>query len=210
VKFQCPACLALVSTSEAERADDDARAGLRCPECEQIGWLPFSGTAHSDTARSDTAHSDTPQAGTAAAKPPRETAKPAAFEEGTLAELEEKLAAMEVPEGHRELAAGFDALIPRWDDVAAHKALILRASTQGALPAVGMRYRAVLDAAPDDERSLQSQKEILALATAQLQSLGTQNAGTNGTSVGKIVGAIVAFAAFIGVLVFVVRAIGSY
>jgi hypothetical protein len=61
--------------------------------------------------------------------------------------------------------AAWAALRLRWDDPAAHRALLAACADLPALAEVGRRYRAVLEERPGDAAALEMKAEILKRAT---------------------------------------------
>jgi hypothetical protein len=64
------------------------------------------------------------------------------------------------------LDAAWADLAARWDDEAAHRALIDRFGDLEALAEVGRRYKEALDARPGDAMALRGRDEVLKRATA--------------------------------------------
>ena len=61
--------------------------------------------------------------------------------------------------------AAWAALEQRWEDAGAHRALLAACDDLDALAAVGRRYRAVLEARPQDRMAQEMKAEILKRAT---------------------------------------------
>jgi len=61
--------------------------------------------------------------------------------------------------------AAWAALEQRWEDPAAHRELLAACADLDALAAVGRRYRAVLEARPQDRMAQEMKAEILKRAT---------------------------------------------
>ncbi len=154
--IHCPSCRAL---AEAERAVVDeagARAGVVCSACKAVAWLTLR---------------------TEAGAPPRAS--------GTRIDplLEEALALPAEDEASAPLLEDLRALAGRWADFDAHKALIQRAQAVGAMPALGVRYRRVLEALPGDEVAQRARQEILNVATASLNTMAGGRSLEDGVAV---------------------------
>lgn len=157
--FHCPACRELPSAEHAVVAEDGKRAGVLCPSCGEVAWLPVL--------RHAPAPSEAAQPRRAAPVSRPSDALPAA-DEGLVALLRETPAQGPVEE---PLVKDLIALAPRWSDYDAHRALLRRANAAGALPALGLRYRRVLQARPGDEVAQRAQQEIVTLAMASLSTM---------------------------------------
>ena len=71
-------------------------------------------------------------------------------------------------EGLEFLHQDFVALLSKWDDGEAHRALVQKASALSQLPALGLRYRLVLERHPDDPVAKRAQQQIVQMAFAAL------------------------------------------
>jgi hypothetical protein len=105
----------------------------------------------------------------------------------------QRLRALPAPaDGQRDLADGFERLLERWADDAEHKQLLRRASLQEELAFAGQRYRAVLDAIPNEPRAKKAQSDILGLAMAAMGQ--TRDLGSPGEPPKKRLALAAAFA----------------
>lgn len=158
---QCPACRELAQVERAVLDEGGRRAGLTCSACGGVSWLPTDRADASDAAPVGAAAGGGSPA-TASSAPSASAADPA---------LEEAALGLPATGAAEELVVeGLRQLLLRWDDPAAHRALIQRASEAGALPALGVRYRRVLEMRPGDEAAKRAQQEILNLALAAFSS----------------------------------------
>ena len=194
---QCPNCRTLVVAVAIEV--EGARAGMRCAACATMAWLPVTTAGAPAVAlltepaagltisqplalrgMSDPAlpmalassmttsaleRGDTNKLVTTA--PQRPVHMPGAL----ASRVAPKLVRLPQPTAEqRLLEAGFSQLLDRWELPDEHKSLLQRASMAGELGFLGQRYRAVLDAVPDDPHAKKAQAEILVLAMAQMKS----------------------------------------
>ena len=68
-------------------------------------------------------------------------------------------------QSHPPIEAAWAELTRRWDDPAAHRALLAACTDLDALAEVGRRYRAVLEVRPTDRMAQEMKGEILKRAT---------------------------------------------
>lgn len=239
VVAQCPACRALVVVGavvvDGSRAPDGTpRAGLPCPACGLVSWLPLTTVATSPpptltalptpsrpvladaTVAPDEVPDEVPAPSSASApEPPTTTtttggpAPPATalalFDDDTLARVRARFGSPTETQAH--LAERFDALLAtKWSVESEHKALLKTAAAAGELAFVGGRYRAVLDVVRDEPRARASQQELLTMAMATMgsQRLAPVEEGTSTTRV--VLGALLFIAAG-GGLFWVVRTV---
>lgn len=219
--FQCPACRALVATNVATQDDDNSRAGLVCTECGAVSWLPFQGGAADDVDAPGGADfsSSVDEERVAAvvqqaivrasAKTPEKAAGDDAggFDGDELAELRDALTEVDIEHDNAEVATAFSELLEHWHDKDRHKKLIQQASLLDAMPALGVRYRKVLELLPDDARAQQGQKEILALAMAQMQTLAGSRSDAPDSRRGQVVAVLIVAVVLVGAMLFLVRAL---
>lgn len=124
-------------------------------------------------------------------------------------ELEQDLAAMPAhAEGPDLLHNGFVALLQRWDDEAAHRALLQQADALSQLPALGMRYRTVLQRIPEDPAAKRAQQRIVQLAFASLPVRGEHTSENRPVSV-LVMGMVGLFALALSVWYWMVYAPGE-
>lgn len=219
---QCPACRALVAVEQVTLEPD--RAGLVCGACGEVSWLMARGlAATSPIAEADAPGAPGPPAPTgppqtlatptleaSPTKPyaPPTTSAPAALATRALAAPEpalplaavrERLAALEPGADDDAVAEGFLALLSSWQDEAAHKRLLQQAAASGQLGALGLRYRAVLESAPEEPRAKKAQTEILTLAMASLKPLADGPAAPVGWRRGPL---IVTILVIVGIMAF--------
>lgn len=160
---QCPTCRELAHVERALIDEEGTRAGLACSACHAVTWLPAERTTE---AGAESAPSPSPPLSPSSTSPsPLSPVDPV---------VEEALSGLPAsgPEEER-LIESLRALLPRWDDESAHRALIRQAHELGALPALGLRYRKVLEVRPGDEAAKRAQQEILNLALASFHSLAS-------------------------------------
>lgn len=149
--FQCPSCRVLADVSQV--CIEEGRAGISCPECAKTHWLVAeAGPDAVEASGSPTV------ANSAGVSPP-----------SVWPELQQDLAALPPPaDGFAFLHDEFVALLAHWHDAAAHQALLQKAAAVSQLPALGMRYRLVLERKPDDPEAKRAQQQIVQLAFASL------------------------------------------
>lgn len=209
---QCPACRELVHVERLVLDEHSTRAGVSCAACRQVSWLPLAppstdarelaSAVLSRSTPSEALLAPSARAGLSAANVSGETsALPSASPREADPVLDEALASLpaEGPDEER-IATQLRALLPRWDDVNAHRALIRSAHEAGALPALGLRYRKVLEVRPGDETAKRAQQEILNLAFASFSTLAS--ATDRGIDVHKRVRTVVTLAASAMLLLF--------
>lgn len=172
--FQCPSCRVLADVTEVQIAE--TRAGLCCPSCQSIHWLPAAHIA--DRQKPAPADIDLPpQASSGASAAP-------------MLALRADLEALPPPgEGFDFLQRDFLALLANWEDANAHQALVQKASALSQLPALGVRYRLVLERHPDDPAAKRAQQQILQMAFAALPLRSEAEPG--GRTVTRYVAALV-------------------
>lgn len=191
--IHCPACRELAPAESAVVDDEKARAGIVCSACGVVAWLPVSSAASQEKR---------PSAG--ASKPPETHEQPAA--DPVIARA---LDAVPVShESEQALVDGLRALASRWQEYEAHRALIRRASAAGALPALGVRYRSVLQERPGDDVAQRAQQEILSFAMASLHTMpraADDDERGRMRSVAAVVSALVLLVAVGWFLVYVLR-----
>lgn len=161
---QCPACRALVAVSSVVLGE--GKAGVRCGECGEVSWLVGEQEqSHSQTEgqrQTESQRQTEGQSQTESQSQPQTQSLP-------LEAVRERLSALPEPgEGAAFVVEGFEGLLGCWDDHAEHKKLVQQASLAGQLPALGVRYRAVLEVCRDEPMARRAQQEILALAMATL------------------------------------------
>lgn len=175
--IQCPACRSLVEVREASAGPQGA--GLRCVACSAMAWLPWmnAGAVAPEHADHPAHIEDSPPGALPPSLPPApETAAgpapgplDAQAQQGWRAALD---GLASPPPSGASIHEPFVALLARWQDEAAHRALAQRAVAAGELPALGLHYRALLACRPEDAMAKQAQQHILTLAMAQLSPLG--------------------------------------
>ncbi len=106
-------------------------------------------------------------------------------------------------EDEASLVGELMALVSTWDDVDAHKRLVRRAGIENKLSTLGPRYRAVLNAFPDDDTTQVAQQEILNQAMARMQMVPSRSGQglQPGNTAGKI--AMVVIASLIAVAIWI-------
>lgn len=191
---QCPACRELAKVERALVNADGSRAGLCCSACGVVTWLPadVDGSA--------------PRLEATRARAPED--EPAVVLDPKLEEAVLGLPA--TTPGEQAVVDGLRELLPRWHDAEAHRALIRRAHTADSLPALGVRYRRVLEALPHDEASRRAQQEILGLAMATFSTRagppGERTGGQRAQTIAALVVVAVFAALAIGFLLFTLKA----
>ena len=173
---QCCSCRALIDVSSVvlDARGAPSRAGIRCPECGEVSWLEVEqGTAPTPQPGAVTTSDSAPSSGAALPKPaaaPLAPEPPAPARDGFPVEAcRARLAGLPALSDEAAfIAEGFEQLLLSWDDAAQHRKLVQRASLQGQLPALGVRYRTALEVRPGDPMAQRAQQEILALAMASL------------------------------------------
>lgn len=184
---QCPACRALVDVERAVVDRGDPRAGLRCSACGVLTWLP----AESE---------DTEEAPTAAPRVGSKDAPGVAPEAATEVDPKLEEAVLGLPPtspAEEAIVDGLRALLPRWHDAEAHRKLLQRAHAADSLPALGVRYRRVLEALPGDEPARRAQQEILGLALATFNTMATPTGERRGAKRVQMAATVVVVLTFV-------------
>ncbi len=202
VIVQCSACRALVPVS-AVHVDTAGGAGLPCAACGVVTWLPPVGAPSSSIVPTSTPAPPAPLASTTSALAPPAVQSPGGAIQDVRAQLVPVLDALPTPDEEQQpLDAAFRALLPVWQDAAAHTAFLKRASATDQLAFAGQRYRAALQQMPGDERAKKAQQDLLRLAMAHLSS-GMGVEPKRGTSPWALAATAVLLIASIGFLVWV-------
>ena len=168
------------------------RAGIDCPECAVVTWL--SGT-------------DGPIDADAPTPPPASKPLPARAR----VEIDVDALKLDAPDGEAQeaLAAAFaEALQAGWERTETHDALVQRAGLTDQLAFLGLRYRAVLDVAPDDEGARRARERILAQAMAKMTPIRADEAPGQGQGV-KIALLTLATVAGLGAVVWLLRSLDA-
>ena len=215
--FQCTACRALVAAGGI--VVDGARAGLPCPTCGVLNWLPTIGTL-SIAAPTETLSPpaslpsvvvsplpvvsaplfELPTA--ALAVPTALSESPTAMTPGFSSDVVDLVATRVVApanDGQAQLATRFTELLSgQWHNDAGHKQLLKAAAASQELAFVGGRYRAVLDVVRDEPRARAAQQELITLAMATMQPTTTTTTTSGGAIAAKVVLAMVVIGVMLG------------
>lgn len=208
---QCPSCRALVAIDRI--VVEGERAGVRCPSCFALSWLPIERTNQA-ALPSPALVVDLPlPALPAPALPAPAVALVAAapgtlqgangFDDDVVARISAKLLppADDAPR-QAELAARFSRLLQHWHNETEHKQLLKAAAASDELAFIGTRYRAVLDIVRDEPRARAAQQDLIALAMANMGStraLTTDDGASNNNVVKLVAGVVLAIVTAVGI-----------
>jgi hypothetical protein len=209
ITLHCPACLHLVQVESVQMGEGGA--GLLCPECSALTWLPASddaapvqpssepASAKSGEEKSESAAAEKPadQAVVPAEKTPDPPSAPAVnLDRGAIEEALSGVA--EFSEGPAPLQAAFLSLLDKWGDAEEHEKVLTLCQQADALPLLGHGYRAVLRVHPEEAQAKKGQSRLLNLAMAKLQF---QPRKKEGITPKKWMNALAIVAAGIGIIV---------